>query len=78
MAVPLRGWGCKGPAIKKKNFLKTFYFLIKKVPTAIKLEGMGKALMARPLKKMLLLLPGPSFNFISNCSVELCFLHRIT
>ena len=50
MAGPLReGGGVKGRAIKEKElFFGTLF------PTAIKLEGGGKALMARPLKEELL------------------------
>ena len=48
MAAPLRGEeGGKGLAI---TFFTLFFYLKKKVPNAIELEG-GKALMALPLRK---------------------------
>ena len=52
MAVPLRGGVKKGLAIREKEL-----FSDGEVPTAIKLEGGVKALMALPLKKSFLRLP---------------------
>ena len=69
-AGPLRlGGGCKGPALKKKiTFLKTFFCIKKKVPTAIRLEGGGgisKTLMALPLRNDLFFIFAASLTFTS-------------
>ena len=53
MAVPLRGGGGEGANGQPLRILFFFHFFYinKKVPTAIKLEGEeGKALMAPPLR----------------------------
>ena len=60
MAGLLRGegGGVKDRAIKEKNnFFLTFISQSSNVPTAIKLEGGGEALIARPLREELLRLP---------------------
>ena len=53
MAGPLKGGGgLKGRAIKKKKKFFTLFFVQRSnFPTAIKLEGRGQALMARPLRQ---------------------------
>ena len=50
MAVQLRGGPIKGLPLRK-NFFWDFFLICWKVPTAIKLGGGGKALMALPLIK---------------------------
>ena len=53
MAGPLRGVRVKGRAIKEKITFFSLFFQLFNVPTAIKLEGGGSALIARPLREKL-------------------------
>ena len=61
------GSGGKGPAIKENEFFKTF-FQNKKVPTAngFKLDGGPKALIARPLTKIIFFAASLSCVFLTN------------